>query len=184
MSNKKLTNAQLKKFRGDVAKLKSKGLVGKKVDARSQKPTRYMLSQVKKYDDVLQGKATVAHTPTRAEAKAFSERYRIKGKSVVIPTKEGERVAYSKKTQSFSATRRVGGKKVTRELYPEMSKSRAPSKSKNVLYVIPIGNTRQSFDTWEDLVLFMEPYEQNPKNSYKEWEKYVEIVRVEDADDE
>jgi len=185
MSTKKLTGAQVKKFRADVAKLKSKGLVSKRVDARSQKPTRYMRDQLKKYSDVLEGKAKVAHVPKRSDAKAFAEKFRVKGKSVVIPAKADEHIAYSKKNKAFSATRKTkSGKKITREIYAEApSKSRPPSSAKNVLYVIPLGNSRQSFDTWEDLVLFMEPYEEK-KNPYKDWEQYVEIVRYEDGEDE
>lgn len=185
MSSKKLTNAQLKKFRSDVAKLKAKGLVSDKVDARKQAPTKYMKSQVKKFADVLEGKAKVAHVPKRADAKAFAEKFRVKGKSVVIPAKADEHIAYSKKNKSFSATRKTkDGKRITREIYSEApSRSRPPTKSKNVLFVIPVGNTRQSFDTWEDLVLFMEPYETNSRNPYRDWEKYVEVVRFEDGDD-
>lgn len=186
MSTKKLTGAQLKKFRSDVAKLKSKGLVSNKTDARKQAPTRYMQTQVKKFQDVLDGKAKVLHTPKRSDAKAFSEKFRTKGKSVVVPAKADERLAYSKKTGAISATRKTAsGKKITREIYSEApSKARPPSRAKNVLYVIPVGNSRQSFDTWEDIVLFMEPYETNSKNPYKDWEQYVEIVRYEDAGDD
>lgn len=187
MSSKKLTNAQLKKFRSDVAKLKAKGLVSAKVDARKQAPTKYMKSQVKKFTDVLEGKAKVAHVPKRADAKAFAEKFRVKGKSVIIPAKPDEHIAYSKKNKAFSATRRTkSGKKITREIYSQSpSKSRPPSNAKNVLYVIPLGNNgeqRQSFDSWEDLVLFMEPYE-TKKNPYKDWEEHVEIVRYESDDD-
>ena len=184
MSTRKLNALQLKKFRSDVAKLKAKGLVSKRVDARKQKPTRYMISQVNKFSDVLEGKAKVAHTPKRSEAKAFADIFKVKGKAVVIPAKPDEYIAYSKKNKSFSATRKTkSGKKITRDIYSEApSRSRPPTKAKNVLFTIPIGNTRQSFDTWEDLVLFMEPYETNPQNPYREWEKYVEVVRYEDGE--
>lgn len=185
MSTKKLTGAQLKKFRSDVAKLKAKGLVSSKIDARKQGATRYMQNQVRKFEDVLTGKAKVIRTPKRADAKAFSEKFKVKGNAVVVPAKADEKLAYSKKNKSISATRRTGkGQKITRDIFSEApSKSRAPTRSKNVLFVIPVGNSRQSFDTWEDLVLFMEPYETNTRNPYKDWEKYVEVVRYEDADE-
>jgi hypothetical protein len=52
-----LAGQALKDFRHSVAGLKSKGLVSKRVDARSQKPTRYMQAKIKALAPVLEGKA-------------------------------------------------------------------------------------------------------------------------------
>lgn len=175
MSSRKLTPDQLRKFRSDIASLKSKGLLSKRVDARSQKPTRYMRSQIKKFSDVLSGKAAVVKAP-RSKAKEFSDKYIVKGNKVVVPKRKGETVSYSKSSNTIVASSKVGEKRVRRRMSAKApTKHEAPLKG-NVLYVIPLGNTRQSFDTWSDLVLFMEPYENNPKNPYKEWMQYVEIV--------
>ncbi len=183
MSSKKPSSSQIKKFRSDIAKLKSKGLVSARVDARSQKMTRHMREQVKKYNDVLEGKAKVVHVPKLADAKRFAETYRVKGKSVVVRAKPDEKVVFGKKSGVISATRKTkDGKKITREIYAEgMSKARAPSKSKNVLFTIQLGNANVAFDDWGEMVLFMEPYEEKA-NPYKDWEKYVEVVRVTDYD--
>lgn len=182
MSNRKLTSAQARAFRSDIAKLKAKGLVSKRVDARTQKPTRHMREQVKKFSDVLSGKATVVHTPKRAQAKEFAEKFRVKGKSVVVPTRKGEKLTYSKTYNDISASQKVGGKTVHRYIAPKGATKR--KLKGNLIYTIPVGNTRQSFDTWDDLVLFMEPYENNPKNPYKKWQDYVEISTYEDGDSE
>lgn len=178
MSSKKINNSQVKKFRSDVAKLKAAGLVSNRVDARSQRETRYMKSQVKKFADVLEGKAKAVKVSKRGEAKEFSDRFLTKGKTVVIPlTSKDEKIRYNKSSHSFSAYRKVNDKRVIRDIYSDNSKVKP--RRKNQLFVIPLGNSRQSFDTWGDLVLFMEPYENNPKNPYKEWAKYVEIVTIE-----
>lgn len=168
---------QLQKFRSDVARLKSLGLVSKRVDARKQRSTKYMRGQVRKFADVLAGKAKAVHVPKRADAKQFAEKFRTKGKTIVVPvTAPGEKFSYSKKTGEIRGTKTLGGKKIKRRISSKpVGKETAPI-SGNVLYTIPIGNSRQSFDTWEDLVLFMEPYETNPRNPYKEWMKYVEIT--------
>ena len=174
---------QLKKFRSDVARLKSLGLVSKRVDARKQRATKYMRGQVRKFADVLSGKAKAVHLPKRSDAKAFAEKFRTKGKTVVVPvTAPGEKFSYSKKTGEIRGTKKIGGRKIKRRISSRnVSKDTAPI-SGNVIYTIPIGNSRQSFDTWEDLVLFMEPYETNPRNPYKDWMKYVEVTDYEDGD--
>lgn len=51
------TPVDVKSFRHSVALLKKKGLVSKRVDARSQKPTKYMRAKVRKLSDVLSGHA-------------------------------------------------------------------------------------------------------------------------------
>lgn len=180
MSSRKLSADQLKKFRSDVARLKAKGLTSKRVDARKQKPTKYMRRKVRDFQDVLSGKAKVVSVPKRAIAKEYSEKFRTVGKHVVVPVKPGENVAYSKKQNEITASRRVDGKRIKRRLSPKGATRVEAPISGNVIYTIPLGGTRQSFDTWEDLVLFMEPYEANPKNPYKEWYKYVEISEIEE----
>lgn len=175
---------QLRKFRSDVARLKSLGLVSKRIDARKQRATKYMRGQVRKFADVLSGKAKAVHVPKRSDAKAFAEKYRTKGKTVVVPvTAPNEKFSYSKKTGEIRGTKKIGGRKIKRRISSKpVSRDTAPIAG-NVLFTIPIGNTRQSFDTWEDLVLFMEPYETNPKNPYRNWMNYVEVTDYEHQDD-
>ncbi len=61
---KRLTGQPLKDFRHKVAGLKARGLTSKKVDARSQKPTRYMQAKVRRLEGVFTGeKAAVKLKP-------------------------------------------------------------------------------------------------------------------------
>lgn len=178
MAMRRLQGAALKKFRSDVAKLKKMGLVGKgskKIDARSQKPTRYMREQIKKYQDVLDGKAKVVSTKKYSEAKKFSKKYRTKFNKVIVAAKKDETLRYAPKQKKIIGTRTVKGKKVKREITSKIvtGRERIPE-DKSVLYTIPVGNARMSFDTYEDLKEFMEPYEYS-LNPYIGWEKYVEI---------
>lgn len=59
MAKKKppLNREQIKAFRHHVSVLKSKGLVSKRVDARKQKPTRYMTNKVRILAPILHGEA-------------------------------------------------------------------------------------------------------------------------------
>ncbi len=54
-----LRNAQLKvrEYRKELAALKKQGIVSKSINARSHKPTRYMLSKIRKFKDVATGNA-------------------------------------------------------------------------------------------------------------------------------
>lgn len=88
---KGLDKQALKDFRSKVAKLKKKGIVSAKVDARSQKATKYMLAKVRKYSDVLSGesiavKATKEVRQKYTEAGIFKER----GSFLIVP-KEHEK---------------------------------------------------------------------------------------------
>jgi hypothetical protein len=174
MSSKPLKGSQLRSFRSDVAKLKKLGLVSSRIDARSQKPTRYMRDQVKKFSDVLEGKAQVVKMPTRADAKKF-EAMRTKGKAVVVPVLKGEKARYSKKTGLISGLRQRGANLIRRVLgIGDASKFKGP----NVRYSIPLGRPgeRWTFDSWEEIKAFFNEYEKG--NRYPNWPKYVEIEIV------
>lgn len=180
-SGQPLTGQSLKKFRSDVAKLKAVGLVSKNKDARKQKPTRYMRGQVEKYKDVLEGKAHVKHIP-RNKAKEFSDKFRTKGRSVVIPIDKGERVSYSKKTNEFYSVRNIGGKRVRKSYSSGKFEDviKLPRNQGKFYQINFAGGQVWTFDAVEDLISFMHPYATNPRNPFKDWEKYVQIVDVED----
>lgn len=177
-----LTGKPLKEFRHDVAKLKAKGLVSKYKDARKQKPTRYMRSQVEKYRDVLEGKATVQHIP-RNKAKQFSDKFRVKGRAVVIPKEKGETVSYSKKSNEFYGVRRIGNKRIRKSYSSGKFEDviKLPRNEGKFYRIEFAGGQVWTFDAVEDLVAFMHPYEAKPKNPFKDWGKYVEILDIDDA---
>lgn len=197
MSSKKLTGDQLRKFRSDVSKLKAKGLTSKRVDARSQKPTRHMREQVKKFGDVLSGKAKVIHVPKRKDAKGFETKYRVKGKSVVIPTPRGERVSYSAKDEMI-VKRGKGrrGSPFREEIYSDFaSEEKRSGKSgnfdarmrakaaKGFSFRIPLGSGSWTLDDWDEMIKFMEAYETDPTHPYKNWRRYIELVGPDDGDE-
>lgn len=179
--NKSLTGSQLRKFRSEVARLKALGLVSKRIDARSQKPTRYMREQVKKFSDVLAGKAKVVHVPKRIDAKRFEDIFRVKGKNVVVPVSKGEKAPrYIKKTGEIQGYVERNGQKYVK-LYANrerLNPSDFPT-GPNILYRIPFGGggSAFTFDDVNELFKFMQPYEQG-RNPYKDWQRYVEIIRI------
>lgn len=170
-STRKLTASQLRAFRSQVAALKRKGLVSPKIDARSQKPTRYMLEQVKKYADVLNGHATVLKVPkdVRDELKSA---YAVKRGRVVIPTTGSETAHYSKK-RGVTKTTRIGKNKgtVRVHVYENLDQLRV-KEGPGVRYAVPFaGGQRYRFEKFDELYRFMkEGYA-----SYKEWWRYVEL---------
>lgn len=88
---------ELKQFRHDVAILKKKGLLDKALDARGVLPSKYLKSQIKKYQAVIEGTAKVAKV-TNAKKKYYkSKGYQTKGANkVIVPVQAGEKV-YSHK---------------------------------------------------------------------------------------
>lgn len=197
MTTKKgLSGQELKAFRSKVSKLKAKGLVGKRVDARSQKPTRYMREQVAKFNDVLEGRAKVVTAPSRADARRFGAQFdegrgnMSKGRKVVVPTgsKGSVRVVRAKDGPIIRVRATENGRSLIKEYHA--LKTDGPGglpSGKNIKYRIPFGNGSSfTFDNKKDLIEFMYPYETKAKNAFKNWWRYVEIIRVgeEDSEDE
>ncbi len=88
----KQDKAAVKAFRHDVAKLKKKGLLDKKYDARSVSPTKYLKSQIKKFGDVLAGEAQPVKV-SKAKVKYYEEQgYKVKSGRVIVPVAENEKV--------------------------------------------------------------------------------------------
>jgi len=81
-----------REFRRDLGRLQRSGLISDKVDVKSQNVTDYMLRTIRKFGDVLQGKAqTVKVTPK--EKKYYKETgHRTKGHVAIIETPRGEKV--------------------------------------------------------------------------------------------
>lgn len=195
MANKSAKSRQgqsggnLKNFRHDVARLKSLGLVRKSVDARSQAPTRYMKSQIKKFGDVLEGRARVVTVPPKI-AKEYGDAYTRKERHVIVPAEKTETIFYDKKQERIVATRAgyEPGQRLRRE-FIKSGEVRQPL-PEGYMYVIPLGSGEQRFDTWEDAVLFMTPYETaRPSGgayhgALGDWTKYLIVERTDDADSE
>jgi hypothetical protein len=183
MSSKKLIGRQLQNFRSEVAKLKEKGLVSSRVDARSQRATRYMRDQIKKYRDVLDGKVKVVKAPTRKAAKDFSQKFRTKFNRVVIPVKSKTASArYSKKSKTIILHDTENGRRIKKTLSPRIFESvRDMPRGDNIGYrIVFAGGSAWTFDDLDDLQAFMFPYETNSRNPFRNWERYVEIVDIDE----
>ena len=188
MSSKILKGSQLKNFRRQVARLKSMGLVSKRVDARKQKSTRYMRDQVeKRFKDVLSGKAVAVKLPKRTIAETFEGTFDRKGKRVIVPIEQGaKRPRYNPKTNVISGNVELNGKKFKR-IYSKLNADTAHKlkRAKNILYTVHFSHGYAiTADTWEQLNELMFGYtaEGGAKKPFKNWEKYVSIDEFEPGD--
>lgn len=89
---RKALTAQTKQFRKDVAALKRKGLLDKIYDARSVTPTKYLKSQIKKFSDVLAGKAQTVKVNKKKQSQYRERGFKVKNGRVVVPVAENEKV--------------------------------------------------------------------------------------------
>lgn len=114
----KLSGQALKEFRKAVATLKKQGLVSRRVDARSQKPTRYMLAKIKKLSDVLDGKMIPVKLSKEVLKKAREEHQKIYNQRVLVPRALPEAKKAAKRGEFYEkvtvTTNRRGTKITTR----------------------------------------------------------------------
>lgn len=172
--------SDLKQARIALKKLRELGLYTG--DLR-KKPTKSALSKIKKYDDVLSGKAVVVQPKNPARFKNIFE---VRGKSVIVPRRKGERISIDKKTGEIVSKRKVGKRTVTargRQI-KRGQKIEQPAIGRRVQYAIPFnasggGVNWFRFPDWEELQKFMAGYD------YKNWADYVIEEDIEDElDDE
>lgn len=179
MSSKKLKGRQLQKFRSDVAKLKSKGLVSARVDARSQKPTRYMQDKVKHLQGVLTGRDQVVKTKSRKVAKDFSTRFETFGRSVIVPNTKGEKLTVSNKTREIISREKRNGAKIER-IYSSkpVRNARDLPVGPGIRYTVRLGREGSagvfSFNTIEDLEIFLRDL---ANSGFTKAINYVEVTR-------
>lgn len=196
MAIRKLTGSQLKEFRKSVAKLKQLGLVSKKIDARSQKPTRYMRGQIeKRFAGVLSGKAAVVKVPNAKVRKQFKPRegeetglYDVKNGYVIVPIEQGQKKPrFNKRTKKIESTVELYGRK-SKRTYERVNADTAKEISNsnpNVRYTVQTAwGALVSFDNYEDLEAFMYSYETRGKNPFKNWREFVVVDHIEDDETE
>ena len=171
-------NRQLK---SDLRKLKEKGLYSG--DLR-RKPTGYGHKVRNKFKDVLEGKAAVVSAPSRKEARAFSDTFKVKRNKIVVPKQKGDRVRYNSKSGAIEASRKAFGKRIKITVVSSRKGTwhELPSEKKGRFYRIPFGSggIAYTFDSRAELAKFMEPYEQKAFNPYRDWCQYVEVLDVHD----
>lgn len=109
MATKSKTSQEQKR---ELKKLREKGLYTPK-DARA-KPTKYALSMLRKYRDVLDGKAAVLTIPKTKKSKGWKVAkdnadpglgvYAVRNK-LVVPKNEGEKITWSGKKKTYRVSR-------------------------------------------------------------------------------
>ena len=87
----KRANKSIREYRHELALLKKQQVVAKYIDIRKQRPTRYMLSKIRKFKDVLENKSIAVRAP-----KSIREKYESKGifetrRSFIIVPKRHEK---------------------------------------------------------------------------------------------
>jgi hypothetical protein len=103
----------LKSFRKDLAKLKKFGLAGLKTNPRKQTPTKWFKAQIKKYSDVLEGKAKVVKINKKQKAKFKEANYRTTRNKAVVPAAQNETVRVTK--EGYNIVRHNKGGKIKTE---------------------------------------------------------------------
>lgn len=189
-----LNGGELKAFRHAVSVLRSKGLVSKRVDARKQKPTRYMKNKVKNLAPILTGEA--AGVKVRPD---LLRQYREAGFNIVnrrvIVEKRPDEIARVRKGHALIRRRLGPGFTEERLLLPYGPKNiddlrerfRAHPdtfdhlKEKGDLFAFRIFgyNSVETFETFEKVVAELEKYSALQDDRYEEevWEG-LEFYRV------
>jgi hypothetical protein len=163
--------------------LKIKGLYNG--DLR-KKPTRYALSQIKKYEGVLSGREKVITAPSRKIAKEISNNFpettRFKGKKIIARTMHpSEKVFYSKKEKTIiSRYKNKDGETITHE-YVKPENGRLPELRENERYALPFargaGNVAYIERASEEEILALaNQYETKEKNPYRGATGHLQIV--------
>lgn len=120
IANKPRKSRNVKQTRSELGILRRKGLY--KAKRPRAKLTRYALGLLRKFRDVITGKASVVNVGSMESAKRLrtgetTGTVRTKGRLAVVPSQGDERVRYSKKTGRIIATRKIGGARYTRETF-------------------------------------------------------------------
>ena len=184
--NKKLN---IRQYRSEVAALKRAGLIRSSIDARSHKPTRYMLDQIKRYRDVIDGKAKSVRVGKHTEAREYADLYRSKFDRVVVRTQSGERPRYNKSDSTIRVDRvspLPGIQKITQILGPKTNdkipKLPRDTTKKQYAYSLPfrVGTRirRRFYNTAKELLKVIFEYEP-PQGRFKDIRDYIEIVVIE-----
>lgn len=93
---RKWTGATLRSFRSDVAKLKAKGLVSPRVDARKQRATRYMVHKVKDLENALKGYVQPVKLPPKIARQYREAGFQVANNRVLMSPEVARRIRRSK----------------------------------------------------------------------------------------
>jgi hypothetical protein len=118
-----------RQFKRDLRKLQKSGILSAKIDINIQEPTRYMLSQIRKWKSVLQGEAKTIPV-SRAEKDFYKNAgYPVKSGHAVIQVSKGERVRKGKTKNGIPShivtSKGVNGRMVSQNIlvpYPDLER--------------------------------------------------------------
>jgi hypothetical protein len=185
MSKTSRTKAQAARDKKALQTLKNTGLYNGKIDLRKA-PTPYQKGQIRKFADVIAGKASVVRPKNPS---AYRGKFVTKGDKVIVPRAKGERIGLSK-TGKITRTRKtprgprkatvipVGPPKPGRGIPP------APPPGKALVYYLPFrrgrgkGQTTQWMRfTYDKLVNFFLEYDLDDEQT-RDWLRYLEIEEM------
>jgi hypothetical protein len=185
MSKPSRSKAQAARDKKALKTLKASGLYSGKTDLR-RSPTPYQKSQIRRFADVITGKATVVRPKSPS---AYRGKFDVKGDKVIVPRAKGERIGLSK-TGKITRTRKtprgprkatiipVGPPKPGRGIPP------APPPGKALVYYLPFrrgsgkGQTTQWMRfSYDKLVNFFIEYDLDDEQT-ADWLRYLEIEEM------
>jgi hypothetical protein len=152
--SKPLAGKALKSLRSGLAKLKSAGLFSG--DVRGAKGGWRQKSLLKRFADVIQGKAKTVKVG--AAAKAFDETYRARMGRVVVKAEKGETLRFNKRAGAITSTTTRYGVKVKRIVPGRIVRTaedlpKAP-KGKKYFYKLPHNPMRDYQGTKEEFAKY------------------------------
>jgi hypothetical protein len=167
-NNTKKNSAQIKKFRHGVSILKKFGLVDKKYDARSVTPTKYLESQIRKFSDVIEGKAKPVKVSKKKLGHYKEQGFQTKFGKVIVPLGENEKVIGThgdfvvKTIGEFGSLTRIDmglNKKNVMLWREELLKRKIKLREGERIYFQFYGNNSyQTFQNFEQLLFYFEQY--------------------------
>lgn len=180
MARGKRQPVDLKKFRHEVAALKKAGLTSKRVDARSQRPTRHMLKKVEQFRDVIEGRAKPVLIKSRELRSQYSALPQANRRVVVPVGKPTEKPRLHKSGDISISTTRNGRKMRVRVPRQQKGVDIKPPEGANIRYTVtfPRGGGSITMDDWDDFQKYMKSYEMTgfKRRQPFEWRKYLTII--------
>ena len=169
-ADKRQRDAELRK---SLKVLKRKGLY--RGDLRKP-PTRYARGLLKKFSDVISGRAAVVDVKRRADARLFARSdFLTRGTRVVVPHFAGEGVTYSPKKTEFRVSGRTPG--VT-----QIIKGRGGVAGPGQRYAIPMGRGKHRrmyyFDDIDEIEEFAMGYRDFEGARDPRWQRHIQIVET------
>jgi hypothetical protein len=94
----KKANKDLKSYRSEIRALKKQGIVSKKIDPRTQRPTKYMLSKIRRFGDVIRGDVNaVKASPDQIRQYTEKGLLEARGNFLIVPKDSADQTARMRK---------------------------------------------------------------------------------------